>query len=238
MFELIATKLPHYVLPTYPALAYLVADVLVRVSRGRVKDFSTKAFKVVAAGWGVIVVCIGLGAPIAVFVLKQTDPQVAVGALLIAVVATTVAVLVVRSFLADRPIAAARVMGGGFLAIVAVAYTLLLPNFGPFRLTRDLAHIIIEQGGYAQDGVMIDFKEPSLAFEQGGGLREESDNDYLDTLAPNQTLPTWAVVTRRVWNATSVHAQSRWTVIGSSSGIAYSDRGEKHEVLILRRKDA
>ena len=35
MFEIVRTKLPHYMLPTYPWLALLVADAIVRCLRGQ-----------------------------------------------------------------------------------------------------------------------------------------------------------------------------------------------------------
>src|SRR5205823_13070965 len=38
MFELVRTKLPHYLLPIFPALAYLMADAIVRCLRGEHKD--------------------------------------------------------------------------------------------------------------------------------------------------------------------------------------------------------
>lgn len=237
MFELIATKLPHYVLPTYPALAYLTADLLVRAGRGHVKDLATRAFRGVAWGWGIGVAIAGLAAPAALLAIQQDDPRPAAGALLIAFVAAVTGIATARRFGQRRPLAAARAMGGGFLTVVAVAYALFLPTFAPLMLTRDVAALINANDGDGRPGVMIDFKEPSLAFEQGGGLREESRGDYLNVTPPTEW-PEWAVVTRRVWDAARPDVRDQWTLVGSISGVAYSDRAARREVLVLRQAGA
>ncbi|MDB5326156.1 MAG: distantly related to 4-amino-4-deoxy-L-arabinotransferase [Phycisphaerales bacterium] len=234
MFELIATKLPHYVLPTYPALAYLVADLLVLASRGKVKDLSTRGFRGMAWVWGIGVSLIGVAAPVALLVSGQAHTWLAVGALWIAAVAIATGISTAMRFSADRPLAAARAMGGGTLLVIAIAYVMVLPNIPTLRLTRDIAQLFIDNDGYGKAGYMIDFKEPSLAFEQGGGLREQSDNDYLNTTPPS-AWPEWIVTTRPVWDATRADVRAQWTEIGSVSGVAYSDGGKRHEVLVLRK---
>lgn len=235
MFELIVTKLPHYVLPTYPALAFLVADLLVRASRRRVHDVNNRGFFIATWVWAAIVAAVGLGAPVMLF-LTEDDPTAkeAAGVLWIAVIAVTMGVSTALRFRAARPLAAARAMGGGMLLMVAVGYVLVLPDLRPLRLTRDIAKLIVDNDGYGQPGYMIEFKEPSLAFEQGGGLREQSDNDYLNKTPPEQW-PTWIVLTRPLWDAARPDVRDRWDVIGSVAGLAYSDGGKRHDVLVLRR---
>jgi 4-amino-4-deoxy-L-arabinose transferase-like glycosyltransferase len=235
MFELIVTKLPHYVLPTYPALAFLVADLLVRSARRRVRDVNNRGFYVATWIWATIVGAIGLGAPVALF-LTEDDPTAkeAAGVLWIAVVAVVMGISTALRFRSGRPLAAARAMGGGMLLTVAIAYVLVLPDLRPLRLTRDIARLINDNGGYGQSGYMIEFKEPSLAFEQGGGLREQSDNDYLNKTPPEQW-PEWIVLTRPLWDAARAEIRDRWEVVGSVAGLAYSDGGKRHDVLVLHK---
>ena len=234
MFELIATKLPHYVLPTYPALAYLVADLLVLASRGQVKDLATRGFRGVAWVWGIGVSLIGIAAPVALLVSGQTNLWLVFGTSWIAVSAVLVGISTAMRFRANRPLAAARAMGGGTLLVIAIAYVMVLPNIPTFRLTHDIAQIMIDNGGRGADGYMIDFKEPSLAFEQGGGLREQSDNNYLN-ITPTSACPEWIIATRPVWDATRSEVKSQWSEVGSVSGVAYSDGWKRHEVLVLRK---
>ncbi len=51
MFELVQTKLPHYLLPVFPFLAFLTADAIVRCLRGQYGDLLRSAM-VTAVGAG------------------------------------------------------------------------------------------------------------------------------------------------------------------------------------------
>ena len=42
MFECFQTKLPHYLLPVFPPLAFLTADAIVRCLRGEHEDLTTR----------------------------------------------------------------------------------------------------------------------------------------------------------------------------------------------------
>ena len=235
MFELIATKLPHYVLPTYPALAFLVADLLVRAARGRVADLRAVAFRVAVGVWGVVVALAGVAVPLVLWQSHQADDRIVLGgAIAVGAVCVATGLIAAYRFATARTSAAARAMGGGTIAAVILLATLVLPNLPVLRLTRDIATVLNTHGGYGQPGVMIDFKEPSLAFEQGGGLIEQSDSDYFNTTAP-ATWPRWAVVTRRVWDKTRPDVRERWDEVGRVAGVAYSARGEKFEVIVLKK---
>ena len=237
MFECIATKLPHYVLPTYPALAFLVADFLVRASQQRVPDLATRGFKITAWVWGILLSLVGLAAPGALLISGQTSTPLAIGTFWIAIVTLVMGISTALRFAANRPLAAARAMGGGTLLVIAIAYVLVLPYLPPLRFTREIAQVINDNGGHGAPGYMIDFKEPSLAFEQGGGLREQSDSNYLNT-TPAAEWPQWIVTTDPVWTATRDDVRRQWDVIGTVTGLAYSDGGKRHEVIVLRRSEA
>jgi 4-amino-4-deoxy-L-arabinose transferase-like glycosyltransferase len=233
MFELVAGKLPHYVLPTYPAIAYLVADMLLRASRGAFADLKRRDFRIAVWIWAGIVSLIGLGAWAGLVVAGQFDVVQMIVATAIAAVAIVMGLMTAIRFSAGRTFAAARVMGIGMIVLVAMAYSLYLPHYQPLRISAQLAKIMRDNGGYGAQGYMIDYKEPSLAFHQGGGLREQSDDSYLND-APQSDWPQWVVLTRRVWDATRDDVRGQWRVIGSVRGLAYNEGG-KREVLVLRR---
>jgi hypothetical protein len=80
---------------------------------------------------------------------------------------------------------------------------------------------------------MIDYKEPSLAFYQGGTIREESRDDYLSTVDPI-FWPTWIVVSDDVLKKTPEAKRQMLSLIGSVRGWDYAGKGIV-QVRVLRR---
>ncbi|HEX8342674.1 MAG TPA: glycosyltransferase family 39 protein [Tepidisphaeraceae bacterium] len=230
MFELIATKLPHYLLPTFPFLAYLVADLL--VGAARVTELRSRAFRGVVRAWAVVVVGLGCVAPLGLLLSPGRPIVLCVGAALVALVAIGMAWQVTRSLLGGRFESAAVGMSAGMLALVAALYGLYFPHYAPLRISANVADVIKAHGGYGAFGYMIDYKEPSLAFHAGGGLREQRDERFLSRAAPAE-LPEWVVVTERVWQRLDEEAVKRWRVVGRVNGVAYNDRG-RQKVLVLQ----
>ncbi|MBC7785392.1 MAG: glycosyltransferase family 39 protein [Burkholderiales bacterium] len=232
MFELFATKLPHYVLPTYPALAYLTADMLLRASRASIRDLRSRAFLGLVWIGALVVILVG-SVPWAMLIYaKQFDLLSIVAASLAMVTGIMMGVGAAIRFTCAQPLGAARALGLGMFSLVALVYAMFLPRYEPLRISARVAEIISEQGGHGQFGYMIDYKEPSLAFHQGGGLREQKVDDYLNQSAPAQW-PRWIVTTRRVWEATRDDVRVQWNIIGSVKGVAYNEGGED-EILVLR----
>jgi 4-amino-4-deoxy-L-arabinose transferase-like glycosyltransferase len=183
MFELVATKLPHYLLPTFPFLAYLVADLL--ASAPGVADLRTRAFRVAVRAWAVVVVIVGLVAPLGLLLSRERSTALYVGAALVLVIAAVMAWRAARSLLRERFEGGAVAMGGGMLALVAALYALYFPYYAPLRISANVADVIKVYGGYGAFGYMIDYKEPSLVFHAGGGLREQRDDAFLSRAAPS-----------------------------------------------------
>ena len=145
-----------------------------------------------------------------------------------------------RALLRQHFARAAVVMGGGMLAFVAVMYELYFPYYAPLRVSAQLAAILQANGGYGQPGYMIDYKEPSLAFHAGGGLREQPHNDYLSNtdLQKNDSFhPHWIVITERAWKQHDEEAMKQWTIVGRVEGIAYN-AGGRQAVIVLHHNFA
>lgn len=235
MFELIAGKLPHYVLPTYPALAYLVADMLVRAARGAFGDLYRRDFRIAAWVWAGIVTTLGAFAWAMLVVARQFDVVSVILATLIGLIALAMGVGTAVRFSQRRILAAGRVMGMGMLLLIAVTYALFLPRYQPLRLSVRIADAMRQVGASpGERGYMIDYKEPSLAFHQGGGLLEQRDNTYLND-TPSDDWPKWVVLTERVWWGVRDDVKARWDVVGEVEGLAYN-AGGKSKILIIRRR--
>ena len=83
---------------------------------------------------------------------------------------------------------------------------------------------------------MLDYKEPSLAWDQGGTIREAGPVWFGPAFDPQ--LPPWLVMTRDVWD----HAPAAWrdgqfAVAAHEAGWAYADRG-RSRVIEERSVDA
>ncbi|HEY0008070.1 MAG TPA: hypothetical protein VGB55_05055, partial [Tepidisphaeraceae bacterium] len=234
MFELSVGKLPHYILPTYPALAYLSADFLLRAADDLVTDLRSRSFKLIARTMATLAVA---GAVAGVGALLLHRPfylinTIAIIVLLVLAAATSwrVCALLLRHELRT----AGLTIGIGMALLVALAYGLLVPRLEPLRISQNTAKILADNDGYAAFGYMIDYKEPSLAFHQGGGLREHSDDNFLSNSTPQQW-PEFVVLTERVWRSTAPELQKQWNVIGRVRGLAYNERGGR-EIVVLKRK--
>ena len=168
MFEIVQTKLPHYLLPTFPALAFLTSHMLIE---------GGKALR--PAVW----------------------------------------------------------MGVGMLAAVAIAYGLVLPRIEALRISPRVAQVLVENGATKPgDVIMIDYKEPSLAFYQGGTIRPQRDNAYLN-LTPPEQWPRWIVLTADIWKNTPAEVRAGLEVIATVHGWAYADGGRVVDVMVLRKRD-
>jgi hypothetical protein len=223
------------VLPTYPALAYLVADMLIRSSRGAFADLRQRGFRIAAWVWAIVVIAIGLGPWAGVILAKQYDGWLMIGATLMLAAAAMMGIGTAIAFQRGRILAAARAMGIGMIAIVAIASSLYLPRYDPLRMSSRTAEVLKLAGMRpGEHGYMIDYKEPSLAFHQGGGLREQRDDLYLNDHPPADW-PQWVVLTQRVWDRLRDDVRAQWDVVGEVHGLAYNERG-KGTILVLRRR--
>lgn len=169
LFEVAATKLPHYLLPVYPALAYLVARWIIQRGRQR----------------AAAITCLST------------------------------------------------------LVIFAILYTGIVPRIPELRLSKRLAEALLADGATKPgQEMMIDYKENSLAFYQGGTIRPESENNFLLTHPPG-AWPKWLVISDAMWKRMPPNIKDQWTVLRTVHGWLYAGRdADKHwiiDVHVLRK---
>jgi len=78
---------------------------------------------------------------------------------------------------------------------------------------------------------MLDYKEPSLAFYQGGTIREDPSMKLTQKLIDTGT--PWYVITAGVWENTEPQIRDRFEVIDRVTGFAYAG-GREVDVFIVR----
>lgn len=232
MFEIVRTKLPHYMLPTYPWLALLVADAIVRCLRGQHRDLAKRGFLTAFTILGLILVLAAAAPPAAsVWFGESAGPGLAFAAT--GVVYVLVVYMLLRRGSHATGLAA---MGVGVLAVWVVAWTVYLPRAQYLRVSVRVADVLRRQGATGPgQALMLDYKEPSLAFYQGGAIREHPATqltaDHLRTGTP------WFVVTSDVWDRTAPDVRERVDVVDRFRGLAYAG-GRVVEVMVVKAKGA
>jgi 4-amino-4-deoxy-L-arabinose transferase-like glycosyltransferase len=234
MFEAVQTKLPHYFLPCFVPLAILSADVIVRCVRGTSTALSDLGFRRGVVAWAMIVAILFLipWAPMVWFRPLPWIPMVlvTVGGFVYAAVA--VALLSFRVKLQD---------GIAWLGLGALGLSVLitrgwLPECQYLQISQKVAAILQQHGATGRgDVLMLDYKEPSLGFYQGGTIRENSNSAITPGLLQT-TGATWWVVTDEVWNATKPEIRAQFTQAGDSvTGLDVADELRKVTVRVLKR---
>jgi 4-amino-4-deoxy-L-arabinose transferase-like glycosyltransferase len=158
VFELVPTKLPHYVLPLYPALALLAGSALAAgfgvSGRARYLDLGVRLL------WALVT----LGLAVSLVLLPiELGGGISAAALVavLAVVAAAAAVLLLRP---PRPL---------LLAALSVLWVwpmagLVLPRLDPLWLSRSAAALV----GHPDEPVLsVGYSEPSLVFLLGTATR-------------------------------------------------------------------
>jgi 4-amino-4-deoxy-L-arabinose transferase-like glycosyltransferase len=232
MLECVRTKLPHYFLPAFPFLAYLTADALVRCLSGEIGDLRGRLFKVVVSVWAVVIAAVA-SAPW--LVLGHYEP-LPIGAM-VALSATgltfaaTVAALVWREQLA----VAAVTLGVGTMALVLLACGVYLPRADFLRVSPRVARVLADHGvtGRGQC-IMLDYMEPSLAWAQGGTIREAGGVGFGPKFEPQFT--PWMVMTEQVWDRAPADLRAKFDRVADVYGLAYADRGRWVHVLVVHRR--
>ena len=160
MFELIVTKLPHYVLPTFPAIAALMALAMLD---GRRLGPVLGALMIAGA---VVLVAAPAGA------LYAVEGSVAPGALVLSVSAIAILVWGVRNEQSISPTAFAAIIAMSSVVAQGATYGLVIPKIETLWLSPQLAAAVERHAPCAEPQVAsAGYHEPSLVFLVGTRTR-------------------------------------------------------------------
>jgi 4-amino-4-deoxy-L-arabinose transferase-like glycosyltransferase len=225
LLELVPTKLPHYVLPLYPAFALLAAAALVDGTLhggwARRADIAAKAL------WGIAT--LGLAAMLAFLPLRFGGPLVpaAIGAVLLLGLAGAVLYRQGRGMLALTALAALAVV------FIVPAGSAVLPGLERLWLSRAAATLVAEHPREkGRPLVSIGYSEPSLVFMVGTDIRLTTPRGGADALAGGgEALVSnrEEAVFRQALNARGLVAQP----LGSAPGFNYSN-GQRMVLTLYR----
>jgi len=177
--ELVPTKLPHYALPLYPALALLAGSALAQgweTGRNSWIGLLDIAARVL---WAIVTLV--LAAALIVLPLRFGNllpPGAVVGAL--ALVGLGAALLRVRG----RPVASGGLLAGLSLVLAASAGLSVLPGLDRLWLSRSVAAMVARNPPpRSMPVVAVGYSEPSLVFLLGGTVRLLSPPAAAEALA-------------------------------------------------------
>jgi 4-amino-4-deoxy-L-arabinose transferase-like glycosyltransferase len=169
LMELIPTKLPHYVLPLYPALALLAAAVFSDMTRP------------VGAGWPRWLKAVGVGIwlgvglilPAGIMVLEwhleQHFDPVALATTVLVGLALLASLALLRRDRRDPALAA---LLAASLALQAGGFGLMLPRFDAIWISRQVQQLVAAKTPCPQPVVAATgYQEPSLVFLLGTATR-------------------------------------------------------------------
>jgi 4-amino-4-deoxy-L-arabinose transferase-like glycosyltransferase len=174
VFELVATKLPHYVLPLYPAIAILIALAIEN------KLLSPRpALRRATIWWFVVPFVIGIGAVAGAIAIERNLEPLAWPFLAAAIVCGLFAWRLYevdgaeRGFL--RALVAALLIGVGVYAVILPSLALAFPSVALANVLRSAScpHPIAASAGY---------EEPSLVFLAGTATRLTDPSGAADFL--------------------------------------------------------
>jgi 4-amino-4-deoxy-L-arabinose transferase-like glycosyltransferase len=159
VFEIVMTKLPHYVLPLYPALAILVAGAtdagLLSRARWLIRG---------ASAWFILPLVLCL---IAIVGAAMIGGQLSVAAWPFAAGAVILGLLAWRRYETRGP-EHAFLLGAGASVLIAFAiYGIILPSLTPLFPSVTMARILRSADCSNPQAVSIGFEEPSLVFLAG-----------------------------------------------------------------------
>ena len=235
VFEFVQTKLPHYVLPAFPALAFLTADALVRCVRGQYDYLARPAFRTGAAIWAIIVALTGF-LPWLMIRLFPATPLLCNVMTIISLAGLLYAAVVYVNLMKRRYATAAAAMGAGMIGVIAVFYGLYLPHADYLWIPQRVSRVLIDHGATTKGEVfMLDIREDSLPYYQGGTIRPLN----VKNLDDDPTLwPPFLVVTQQAWQHMSKRLTSRYDRVGEPvRGLLYADNHRVVDVLVVRKKE-
>jgi 4-amino-4-deoxy-L-arabinose transferase-like glycosyltransferase len=233
LVTLVATKLPHYALPIWPALALAVAGLLVMLDRNAQAPRDLVWLR--RGVWFMLPVglllCAGIG--VAPWLKPLAAMRLPCGLMAAVMLITTLSA--VRSHRRGQHPRTARILGIGMATFWLLGATLLLPAFERYKPAPPLARAINERVGTATPVVTYDFQEPSLIFYLG---RREPvprlDDTALVAWAKERAPGVLVISAEGLARVQAQHGDLRLRPIAEREGLNYSN-GKWVRLLALQR---
>lgn len=235
LLELAPTKLPHYPLPLYPAIALLCAAGVMAGVRDSRSFIDNLPVKIGAALWLMMTIAL-LGAVL--FYIPNTygsGTNIVLWILGVPVIGAAGAAVLFLLRGEGENAAAASVVAGAILGVVALAG--VLPGLSQLMVSRNAANLIARSNALPQAVTAVGFHEPSLVFQVGTKMKlAQSPFDAADflTKTPNSV----ALVEQRKdaeFHQSLTQLNFTAEALGNVTGLNYSN-GDQVSLTLYRLK--
>jgi 4-amino-4-deoxy-L-arabinose transferase-like glycosyltransferase len=165
VFELIPTKLPHYVLPVYPALALLAAQAVIHARKEPV--FSTRLALANRVVWAAIALVLSVMITALAPILEGRILPLSLLPSAAGVVSAGVVWIYLRR---RRPVRASAAALAGAVLVLSPTFFGVFPSLTPLWLSREAARTataLSAAGSEAPAVAAVGYHEPSLVFHLG-----------------------------------------------------------------------
>jgi 4-amino-4-deoxy-L-arabinose transferase-like glycosyltransferase len=240
LMSLVATKLPHYILPIWPALALAVAGTIEAAERHELPPHTLDWLRRGRTFFGLPALLLAALLLVAPSALDARYLQIPAGITGVLVLAMTLGGLYFHHH--QRYRASAVVLLTGMLAVQFSIALLLLPAYEHYMLSPPIARAIRAQTAAAVPVTCYDYDQPSLTYYLG---RIPTDLPHHDdpTTADAAAVAHWTmlpgpgvlVITRAKYDLLPAGLTADLTLLGSARGINLNRRGEATELLALGR---
>lgn len=187
VFELVATKLPHYTMPLYPALALISARAVFAAASGAMGDLGKGAIRFGLNAWLVIGAVIGVLAPLTLLFIAGgvADPRTAIPGVALALLCAGALLLTAKALVRDRFMPAQRrSLIAGAIAMIGLAGVVIPGSSRVWISDRAATAMLAIDAGQGRPLAAAGFHEDSLVFNTQGRIERLSDQAlpaYLDT---------------------------------------------------------
>jgi 4-amino-4-deoxy-L-arabinose transferase-like glycosyltransferase len=215
VLETVRQKLPHYLLPMFPALAFLTADWLVRRIRTRPSPVNLRLARPMNIAWALGIVALTLLPLISAWPPFQFTELPWFGLIIMALMGLACAAVGYWLLEKARFAFAAATIAISTSIVTVVLFCFVMPGFNFFRASHLAADFLKQQGAiHPGDAIMLGdrfegYAPPSLAFYQGGTIDDPlvrstaipSSADlftFLNT-TPISKWPPWIVTSQAIY---------------------------------------
>lgn len=164
-FEAVPTKLPHYVLPVYPALALLVARAVLSPSE-LLPMLRHSVVRGALLLWGGLTCAV---AGVVLFSALRWGSGISYASVAAAGAVVAVGIVCVQQLWGGQPLRAAWMAVAGGVVIAGLLWQRVLPDLQAVWLSRAVGVAVAERGGAARPLAAVGYHEPSLVFLVGTG---------------------------------------------------------------------
>jgi 4-amino-4-deoxy-L-arabinose transferase-like glycosyltransferase len=232
LMSLAATKLPHYIVFIWPAMAVAVGAVLVAAGQGRLDERDRKWLRGGVWFFGPVVFGMAGGLIVGPWFVEVQNLKVAGAVCGIVLLAT--GIVAVRLQLREKIETSAKVVLAGMVTFMIACALLLVPAIETVKITPSLSRAICQKTGPQVPVAAYRFHEPSMFYYIGRHIEKIGEGEI--GAWARQDAPGVLVITKTdLTKIESIAGPLGLETIADVKGFNYS-KGKWTEVLALERK--